>query len=59
MVLTILLLLPADMSDSGIPNGSPNSGHNELKFSAEIGDDSKRLDAMLEWIRETRVHTSN
>ena len=53
--LTILLSLSVDTSDSGVPNGSTPHSHNELKFSLETSNDSKRLDAMMAWIRETRV----
>lgn len=45
----------ADTSDSGIPNGASPQGRNQMKFSAETGDEARRLDAMLDWIRETRV----
>ena len=34
-------------------------GGNEKKFSVETGDELHRLNAMLRWIRETKVMTAD
>lgn len=52
---TVLLSQITDTGDSGIANGTSPQGRNQLKFSMEDGDESRRLDAMLAWIRETWV----